>query len=345
MGGGQWTGGEAVNALRPSNLPKLALCPCYESNPVAGPAAERGTLLDSAFRAELLGDDERLILANKLSADENAAVSWAVAMVRAMAGGDRVLAREDDCRIRMAGMSGTADAIAPTRLMHFDLKTGLRRNYREQMAAYALGLMQAHFATGWTCHLLFCDLREVQTLHFTYDEAREIVGAVVESFHNLNKSPAPCEYCGWCAKAETCPARLALAAEALAAADAGFDFEAVVADPDQLGRFLAACATLEDFRERAKKLATERIRSGGEIPGWKLVTRKGAEFVDCETVGRHIGEMGFGPVLAAYGNLSAAKFRDLWTGRMAADKPFPDEAVKHAAPTVYLKQSKPKATP
>ena len=44
-----------MSALRPSNLPKLAVCPCYESNPVAGPAAERGTLLDSAFRAELLG--------------------------------------------------------------------------------------------------------------------------------------------------------------------------------------------------------------------------------------------------------------------------------------------------
>ena len=49
-----------MSALRPSNLPKLAVCPCYESNPVAGPAAERGTLLDSAFRAELLGLDERV---------------------------------------------------------------------------------------------------------------------------------------------------------------------------------------------------------------------------------------------------------------------------------------------
>ena len=63
-----------MSALRPSNLPKLAVCPCYESNPVAGPAAERGTLLDSAFRAELLGLEERLIIANKLSADEIAAV-------------------------------------------------------------------------------------------------------------------------------------------------------------------------------------------------------------------------------------------------------------------------------
>ena len=75
-----------TSALRPSNLPKLAVCPCYESNPVAGPAAERGTLLDSAFRAKLLGLDECEFLSGKLSADENSAVAWAVSMIRANAG-------------------------------------------------------------------------------------------------------------------------------------------------------------------------------------------------------------------------------------------------------------------
>jgi hypothetical protein len=72
------------------------------------------------------------------------------------------------------------------------------------------------------------------------------------------------------------------------------------------------------------------------------VTRKGGEFVDCETVGHHIQQIGFGPVLAAYGNLSADKFRDLWIQRMPAENPFPEESVKHAAPSTYLKQSKAK---
>jgi hypothetical protein len=143
-----------MSALRPSNLPKLAVCPCYESHPVVGPAAERGTLLDTAFRAELLGLEERFVIANKLTADEIAAVSWSVSMVRAISGRERVLAREDDCRVRILDLTGTADAIVPTRLTHFDLKTGARRNYREQMAAYALGLMGAYFAGEWTAHLL-----------------------------------------------------------------------------------------------------------------------------------------------------------------------------------------------
>jgi hypothetical protein len=213
------------------------------------------------------------------------------------------------------------------------------------MAAYALGFMDSQFASDWTAHLLFCDQREIETIRFTYGEAKALVGAVIEAFHDLNKAPNPCEYCAWCAKAETCAARRAIVAAALPAADPGFDFETVAADPDQLGRFLAACAVIGDFHERAARVATERIKAGGKVTGWKLVTRKGAEFVGCETVGRNIATMGFGPVLAAYGNLSATKFRDLWSQRMPAEKPFPDESVKHAAPSTYLKQSKAKAKP
>ena len=116
----------------------------------------------------------------------------------------------------------------------------------------------------------------------------------------------------------------------------------VIGDPEQLGRFLAACAVVEDFRDRAKKIAIERLKTGGEVPGWRVVTRKGSTFVDCETVGHHIQEIGFGPVLTAYGNLSANKFRRLWEERVGDSRPFPEEAVKHARSSTYLKQSNPK---
>jgi hypothetical protein len=309
---------------------------------VAGPAAERGTLLDNAFRAELLGLEERFVIANKLTADEIAAVNWSVSMVRAMSGRERVLAREDDCRVKILNLTGTADAIVPMKFTHFDLKTGARRNYREQMAAYALGLMGAYFTSSWTAHLLFCDQREIETHTFTYEEAHAIVDQVVKAYNDTKKKPSVCEYCSWCSKADTCPARIAMVGETLTVTEPDFDFDAVLADPEKLGRFLAASAVVEDFRDRAKKIATERIKTGGEVPGWKLVTRKGSEFVDCETVGHHIQRIGFGPVLNAYGNLSAAKFRDLWSQRMPSEKPFPEEAVKHAAPSTYLKQSKTK---
>ena len=325
-------------SLRPSNLPKLAVCACYESNPVAGPAAARGRMLDRAFRAELLGLDERKPLSEKLTADENSAVKWAVAMVQSMAGGERIFADEEDCRVQVLGIPGTADAVVPTRLIHFDLKSGVKRNYREQMAAYALAFMEACFATSWTAHLLYCDLREIETLRFTYEEAFELVDRTVKAFHDPGKSPTPCEYCSWCAKADTCPARLALVADGLKAAKDSFDFDAVVADAKTLSEFLRACAVVEEFRDRAKKAAVERLKTGGELPGWRLVTRRGPQFIDPQSVGHHIKEIGFGPVLSAYGNLSANKFRRLWDERMPADKPFPEETVKHGPPSTYLKQ-------
>jgi hypothetical protein len=326
-------------SLRPSNLPKLAECACYESDPNPGPAAERGSALDSLFRSRMAGTPDQAEMFYQPTETDLAAVEWAVTTVKALSGGNDVITCEQDCRVAIPGFEngGTADALIPDKLAHADLKTGQKRNYREQMAAYALGLMQAHFSSEWTCHLLFCDLREVETCKFTYDQAHDLVEAVIQAFHDPGKKPVPCEYCGWCAKADTCSARRAIVAQTLPVADPGFDFDAVVSEPERLGRFLTACTVLDDFRERAKKIAIERIKTGGSVPGWRLVTRKGSEFVDCETVGHHIGAMGFGPVLAAYGNLSAAKFRDLWSKRMPSDKPFPDEAVKHAAPSTYLK--------
>jgi hypothetical protein len=291
----------------------------------------------------VLGLPERKQLSQKLSADENAAVAWAVSIVRSIAGRDRILANEDDCRVEALQLPGTADAIVPARLIHFDLKSGLKRNYREQMAAYALALMEAHFATTWTAYLLYCDLREFEAIQFTYDEARTLVEGVIAAFNDPAKSPTPCDYCGWCAKSDTCPARLALVADGLRAAEARFDFDAVVSDPEKLAGFLQATAVVEQFRDRARKIAVERLKTGGELPGWRLVTRRGSEFIDSQTVGHHIKEIGFGPVLNAYGNMSANKFRKIWQERMPKEQPFPEEAVKHAPSTTYLKQQTKKA--
>ena len=330
-----------MSTLRPSALPKLAVCPCYESAATAGPAAARGTRLDAAFREHLCGADPQ---PDALTADEYAAVQWAVSVVRSIAGRERILAREDDCRTAMLGLEGTADAVVPARQALFDLKTGLRRNYREQMAAYALGFMETHFADTWSAHLLFCDLRELESHTFRHAEARDLVEAVIRAVEDPAREPVPCDYCGWCARADTCPARRALADEGLRATDPGFDFEAVVTDPAELGRFLAACTVVDEFRSRAKAIAQQRLEDGGALPGWRLVTRRGAEFVDSLTVGHHIQALGFGPVLAAYGNLSARKFRQLWEERMGGE-PFPEEAVHHAPASSYLKPTHPQPKP
>lgn len=330
-------------SLRPSALPKLALCACYESNPTPGPAAERGTHMDSVFRARVAGEPDPADVG--LSDSDLANVDWAVTALRAMAGGEPALVAEDQCRVHVPGFAepGTADAIVPSKFFHADLKTGQKRNYREQMAAYALGLMEQHFASDWTAHLLFCDQREIITHTFTHREALALVERLVAAYHDDNKQPILCEYCSWCAKATTCPARTAAVSSSLATT--GFDFAAILGDPDRLGRFLTACSVLDDFREQAQARARELLAANTSVPGWKLAKSRVAQFVNHTDVGRHMKDLGFGDVLAAYGNLSAKKFRALWEAKLPS-RPFPEEVVKEgkSSRSLVADQSAPSLT-
>jgi len=327
--------------LRPSNLPKLAVCACYVPNPDAGPAAARGSALDAMFRARMQGSPNQAEMFHQPTEEDIVAVEWAVNIARVLAGGSPLITAESECRLTIPGFEnpGTADALIPDKLAHADLKTGQKRNYREQMAAYALGLMEQHFASEWTAHLLFCDQKEVVTHRFAYDEAKQIVAAVVARYHDPAKQPSPCEYCAWCAREQTCEARLAAASSALTISKPGFDFAAVLADNDKLGQFLTVCSILDDFREKAEEAAKERLNAGADIPGWRLITKRGPEFVNHDDVGRHIQALGFGAVLAAYGNLSAKKFREIWEQKMPEGKAFPEELIKHGKSSLSLRQS------
>ena len=122
-----------------------------------------------------------------------------------------------------------------------------------------------------------------------------------------------------------------------AAAVVGIDLggtKTLVAVADLTGRILAeheeptsqagGPAVVEQLATLARRVAREAGVS------WSRV--------DAVTVGHQIQAMGFGPVLAAYGNLSARKFRQLWDERLNS-KPFPEEAVKHSPPVSYLKQT------
>ena len=327
--------------LRPSNLPKLAVCACYEPNPVAGDAAARGAKLDGVFRRRVLGDKSDDATIEK---DELDAVDWAINALRAIAGTAEIITDEERCRVRCLSLTGTADALVSELAMSADLKTGQIRNYREQMAAYALGFMDDTFRPEWTTHLLFCDQRQLVTHRFTYDEATEIVTEIIARFHDFGKQPAVCEYCSWCAKALSCPARLKLVGEALEPIDPEFNFEVILADNEKLGAFLTICTALDDFRERAEEAAKKRLVAGDKIPGWTISNRKGAEFIYHDAVGRYIDRFGFGAVLGAYGNLSATKFRQLWAEKMPADAPFPEDLVQRGPGSVSLRRVQPKAT-
>lgn len=97
---------------------------------------------------------------------------------------------------------GTLDAYCKGHL--FDLKTGRRRDYKAQMAAYAIGAMQRFGDKKLTCHIVYSRLREVETFDLTYDEACDIVFSIADSVNDPTRSPWPSYYCNWCRYKDNC---------------------------------------------------------------------------------------------------------------------------------------------
>lgn len=310
-----------MSAIRHSALPKLAQCACYESNPVAGPAAERGTRLDAAFRAMLMAQP----VAVELSSDELESVAWAVAKVRELADGAPIEADEAKLKVVTPGMThvGTEDSRAAAILTSWDLKSGSMRSYLEQAAAYALGNMERDFAQEWTTYMVFCDQREVVEYHFTYEQAEEIVNGVLEAVNDPAKQPTPCEYCNWCRMADTCVARTTPVTETLAVVESpALSLEAMkaelVANPERLGKFLQASALFVDFIDEVKTAAKEQMATGVVVPGWKLQTEAGREHFDRISIVRAAvaGKSGLDDLVANLGGkMTGKKFRE-WCAKM-----------------------------
>ena len=303
--------------IRHSSLPKLALCGQYEGTAGNSSAASRGTMLDGVFRDAWITSE----LPRDLNDEDAAAIRWALAQCIQLGGGaDGLETADAKCKIQTSGLEhmGTADGIAVKGKWLIDLKSGQIYDYTGQMAAYALGLMEIHFEQEWTTHLLFCDQQKMVTQHWTYTSAKETVQRILD---NVGTAPKENDYCGWCAKSLTCPARVqskdtalvTVAGLAPTVQDEGF--LALLNDPVQLGKFLAACSTLEDFRDAAKAKACELLEAGQQVPGWRLQKPRATEFVGAEYVARAVEEglIGAGDAINAYGSLSAKKAEQLWS--------------------------------
>ena len=317
--------------IRSSALPKLAVCGQFEgAQGEPSEAAARGTRLDAALR-----EAWHTLKVPQLEQVDAIPVAWAYGVLDALAKNfhgaipirHSVEMREESCKIYVPiiDYTGTADAICVTGRWIADLKSGQVRNYREQMAAYCLGLMTEHLELTWTYHLLFCDAEEIVSETLTFSQARAIVQGVVD---NLGAPPLENEYCGWCAKSLTCSARVgakdsALAEVAKSLAPDSPAFLELLNDPERLGKFLDQCSTFESFWEAARDRARQTIESGGTVPGYRLQRGRTTETVSVKTQFKCAAEKqaSYGDIIRAHGALSAKKFREL----VAEGTEFPTE--------------------
>ena len=327
--------------IRHSSLPKLALCGQYEGSPGTSPAAERGTKLDQAFRhAWVHGEFPDW----ELSEEDAQAIRWTINQCVLLGGStDGLMTADKDCRVTTAGLehTGTVDGVAARANWSMDLKSGQIYDYQAQMAAYALGLMQMRFEQEWTTHLLFCDQKQVVTHHWTYKSASDLVRGILA---NVGSGPRENDYCGWCAKSLTCPARVQAQEMAIQTTEHAItpqdgSFLALLDDPVQLGKFLTACSTLEDFRDAAKAKARELLEAGQPVHGWRLQKARVNEFVDAGHIAHavQLGQIGAADAILAGGALSAKKAEALWA---AAGAVMPDGIVARKIGQAPLVQAK-----
>jgi hypothetical protein len=265
-----------------------------------------------------------------VTGEDAAAVEWAVAVVEELAGGARIFSADADCKVETPGMEhvGTADAIVPERRLVIDLKSGKVRNYQEQVAAYAFGLMEKYFTVRWTCVLLFCDAREMVVHEFTYEEAEALVGGILKAASDPARKPVLCDYCNWCAFSTSCDARMEAVeqtleivsiVEPLTMDQREWVVESLLEDREGTARFLAQAKVFDAFRERVEERVKELLAADpGAVPGWKLRAGGTGEVVFADDLARLVeaGTISWDGVLGALGNMSGRKFRELWSREM-----------------------------
>jgi hypothetical protein len=339
-----------MSRIRHSALPKLDQCPCYESNPVAGPAAQRGLALDAALRLLLQGDARGM---EPLSDADRESVRWAAETIMDFAGDDAVEVREEELKMRTPGIehAGTADVVCSSKLWVGDLKTGQIRDYYGQMAAYAWALMEQYFVNEWTAHLIFCDQKQVVTHKFTYVEAKDTVERIVNYARDPYREPRACEYCGWCKLQDRCPAVVGPVTNTLELVEQEKGLSAIrerlLSDPTRLGQFLADAALftselITPLRDEAKKMLAANPEA---IPGWQVSAVKGREHFDHIAIVQTAvaSKCGMDSLVLAMGGKMTGKDYRAWCASM--NQPVDESLARVGEGTTQLRQAKASAKP
>ena len=341
--------------VRTSSLDAGAQCTHWESDFVGADnvATRRGTRLDEAFRACLQLD--WVTIGNlDLTTEERESIDWAVKTVMSYCthGEDEIGSTKEECKVFIPmddghEYEGEVDALLLSRNIHFDLKSGQMRSYYHQQLGYACGYMAEMFQTEWTAVVLFLDQREVHTYHYTIADMNTLHDVARNMRHRAGE-PTPCDYCGWCAKQLTCPAVGKEIEPAIDSMEALVDavtaeliIERVCESPEKMGQFLIAVDQLNSLvYDEIKKRVKDMLMNEEEVPGWKLITRKGSEKVKPEDLAPHIDKRKIQNLLSICGDLSANKVREIWDE--TSNEEFPEGIVRTSGPITFVQKSRAK---
>ena len=328
--------------ISPSTLPKLAECALFEGASGTSAAAERGTAVDLAIRNLISAENDVAIVG-----EDAGAIAYGVEELKRLAKGSFVETREEYLAMAVPGLSklGTADAVCKEQKWVADIKTGQVRNYREQLAAYALACMEDNFDTSWTAHVIYVDQKMIRSYDFSYEEAWQTTQRTIARAISAEAKPTPSEYCSWCKHFNNCHAivRQAESAIALIPDINGNSIEAIrqriLATAESMGAFAKEWKLAEkEIAEPVLGHLKTRLENGDEVPGWKLTSMSGRRFVETEAIAKASQNITKETlILALGGKMSEKSYLEL----CANNGVEPDQtAVQTGAHSLQLRQPK-----
>jgi len=308
-------------SLRPSSLPMLQQCPCFESDSTefAKDGNKRHDYLSVLLTgvSPLLKDAIGNPMNGSLPPEEAEAVEWAADYIQMLINSDYQVDTEHKLSLTNEDfsevMSGTPDVVNGPVI--YDLKWR-ERDYVAQMAAYALMLMQARDYQCVEVHLLFAERRKIVKLKFNWDSASKIVFDTIAAYRNPDKQPTPCDYCGWCANRVGCAA-LNERAKAVAAGREDWKLEqyhsSQIGQPVEMAKALKLARQLAKWCEAVEFHAKSMVLAGAELPGFRQQSKAGRQY--CTNVAEAFTLSG----------LTQEKFLAACDIRLNTSKKYPDK--------------------
>ena len=181
------------------------------------------------------------------------------------------------------------------------------------------------------------------TYDFTREQAEATVSNTIAEASSRLAEPTPCEFCSWCANQNTCRALVRQSSEALALVRSETSLEEIrdriLANPVELSAFAANWKLAEkQIAEPVIDALKARLAAGEDIPGWKVTTGAGREYVEAEAIAKAAANVSKDTlILALGGKMGAKQFRQFCAD---AGVEVDESAVKAGAPITTLRQIK-----